>query len=306
MDFDKVIQKKMDVVVKIIITAKDFDSPITGTGFLYGKNGYIITNHHVMEPFLKDDKTKNQILFKGEETSLKDIKIVKCSDEKKIDLCILKVPKLKRAYFPIRKDKIAKSYTVASLGMCGNHFNIKKSTVDNFYDDAVTYVNVVKNYKAMVRQKRNFNTKTVVLKESKLCPGDSGGSVFGVNGELVGVVSNKIPIIQSRKIVGQLDNIVANDELYTYFKKFSELEGTEIANNRVGFIKTLKEPFPEYFDTFSYDMKAYARKNLTTCLEVKKKECFMQTNIFCKNNSETDCKKLRSWILKSLKKTWST
>ncbi len=149
-----------------------------GSGFIYSKNGYIMTNHHVIE---NCDYIK-VILMNGETL---DAEVIG-SDE----------------YADIGVVKIDSKY-VSKVAMLGNNENSKVgdtvftigSPVSSDYSGTVTR-GILSGKNRMVEVSVKSNTSdwimNVMQTDAAINPGNSGGPLCNVNGEVIGINSMKL------------------------------------------------------------------------------------------------------------------
>ena len=242
----EIIKKKIDAVAKIEIY-ENGQLRMIGSGFYIGKEGHFVTNHHVLKPFLEDPKMKLKIFSRAGFDHVSSISILKCMDEKNIDLCLLKIKdRTGDEYFDVDAAKdMAKGISLWSIGNCQKDFNIKEHRSDRIWNDIYNYVNQVKNYKQRIKKYYNQGVKTLSLvaatqcqgescvKEldtSPLCPGDSGGPIFAQNGQLVGMVAEKLTTESGKEIYY---STIWGQELVAFYEKFKKNEFPELDKNRV-------------------------------------------------------------------------
>ena len=104
MSSKKIISKKRFATVMIdFLDGKKLIR--SGAGFFLGKNGHIITNKHVLDPFISSSKKLKVVVgLYSKRRKASTFRIIHCSDERKIDLCLLKLTDFKPfEYFPIKK-----------------------------------------------------------------------------------------------------------------------------------------------------------------------------------------------------------
>jgi serine protease Do len=150
-----------------------------GSGFIINKDGYCVTNNHVI-----DGETKiSVILFaKGEKENqplerirVEDVKIVAINPF--FDLALLKIPAVKETTFkPVifaDDDDLVVGDPVFAIG---SPLGLERSVSEGIIG--------MKN--------RNLNGLVYLQTTAQINPGNSGGPLFNLHGEVVGVNSMKI------------------------------------------------------------------------------------------------------------------
>lgn len=211
-----------------------------GAGFFYGSGEYIITNHHVMAPFLKAEDTKILVTRKsGELASLSDISIVKCGDpDSKIDLCLLKVKGSgQKKFYSASSVKIGENQLVSSVGHCGRHnFVVKTSrTMKTF--DLFARINS-SGLGFQYEHSYNVGIPLLQLKNSTLCKGDSGGPVFETRrGSLIGVVTEITDLREESDLVKSLQQkfvmAIPASTVLDFYNRNKNFWGMAIKSSRI-------------------------------------------------------------------------
>lgn len=161
----------------VLIQARNADGISTGTGVIYNSDGYIITNHHVIE----DAETVTVQLY-GEKLAVKaEIVGYKAED----DVAVIKIEKdgLRPASFAKSSsvrygDKV---YAVGNPQGAQFGWSITEGMVSSpnrqlmFYDD-----------RGILEKKMN-----VVQIDAPVNPGNSGGPIINSYGEVIGIVTFK-------------------------------------------------------------------------------------------------------------------
>ncbi len=166
----KVAPSVSEAVVKI-------KTPIgMGSGFIIQKNGYVITNNHVISGTRKISLT---VYRKQEKSLIKDqyenVKIIATSPG--FDLALLKIMTNKKKTFPTvplgSSSELEKGETVFAIGSpMGFERTVTKGVVSLKY--------------RKVRKFPHIQTST------EINPGNSGGPLFNTKGEVIGVTNMKI------------------------------------------------------------------------------------------------------------------
>ncbi len=260
----QIIQKKIDAIAKIEIYEGE-ELRMIGSGFYIGKDGHFITNHHVLKPFLENPAMQLKIYSRGGYDQVVEISILKCQDERKIDLCLLKIKdRHDKEYFDEEvPTEISQGLPLWSIGNCERDFNIKEHRSEKIWNDIYNYVNQVKNFRSQIPKNYNFGVKTLSLSpapacqgkdcpqgldHSPLCPGDSGGPIFSSNGQLIGVVAEKLTTEGSREIYY---STIWGQEVLKFFQTYKMQELPSLDKKRLvpkldGFLESItSEPSTE-------------------------------------------------------------
>ena len=170
------IQKIYDAVI-LVDTYKNETAISSGTGFIYKtdeKNGYIITNHHVIEG---GDKFRIT-LTSGEETEPKLLG----SDEYS-DIAVLSIPKetVKQVAQLGSNETSEIGDTVFAIG----------SPLGKEYMGTVTK-GILSGKNRTVTVTTTAQMIEVLQTDAAINPGNSGGPLVNINGEVIGVTSMKL------------------------------------------------------------------------------------------------------------------
>ena len=180
----------------------DDDSGIaTGSGFVLDKDGYILTNAHVVE-----GAREAGVRF-TEESSLVEAKVV--GSDLSTDLAVLKIdpdeaPKLR----PLALGDSSKLRVGDPVIAIGNPFG---------YSRTVT-TGIVSALQRQISAPNNFQIDDVIQTDASINPGNSGGPLIDARGQVVGINSQiatggssgsvgigfAVPVNTAKKIVPQL------------------------------------------------------------------------------------------------------
>jgi len=149
-----------------------------GSGFIYSENGYIMTNHHVVE---RSDEIK-VVLMNGETI---DADVI--GSDEYADIAVIKIDK---KYV----TKVAKLGNNEETKVGDTVFTIG-SPVSSDYSGTVTR-GILSGKNRMVEVTVNSNTSdwimNVMQTDAAINPGNSGGPLCNVNGDVIGINSMKL------------------------------------------------------------------------------------------------------------------
>ena len=134
----------------------------SGTAFLISKNGYLLTNHHVVQGC-----SLNKIIYKGKKYPTKLI-----AQDKTLDLALLKTEIKNRSYLNFSEDDAKKMQKIFVAG-----YPLGKG----LSDDLKISSGIVSSIKGF---KDNSNEIQI---DAPINPGNSGGPIINENGELVAI-----------------------------------------------------------------------------------------------------------------------
>lgn len=198
-------QKYEEAVVKITVTLQSI--PMTfGTGFFVSQDGLLVTNHHVIKEsftpgFHLSIKTKS-----GQEFLNYDV--LGCSDERNIDLCLLKVNFKPKSFFQVSTKSISKGEDIFTWGHPrGYDYSLSTGIVSGIHkQDGFT--------KSMIDDSKTPKSIEMVQISAPISPGNSGGPVFDENGSLVGMAT----WVRIDKGSQNLNFAISVNELANYIK----------------------------------------------------------------------------------------
>ncbi|MHC4195550.1 MAG: S1C family serine protease [Planctomycetota bacterium] len=144
-----------------------------GSGFFFHKDGYLITNYHVIEKETKIEVMVFQKVLNGfEKKTFKKVKIEAINSF--VDLALLKVEdlgdtKIKPVTFG-RMDKIKVGEKVFAIG---NPLGLERTVTDG----------------VISTKNRAFEGLVYIQTNADINPGNSGGPLFNLAGQVIGVTN---------------------------------------------------------------------------------------------------------------------
>ena len=178
--YAKAINKAIDTVVQISTKATSSttnifgqsttsDATVLGSGVIISSDGYIVTNNHVVE-----DASEVSVILNNDETY--DATII--GTDTKTDLALIKIEATGLAYSSlVDSDTLELGQEVVAIG---NSLG-KGTSSTNGIISALNREVTINNY-----------TMTLILTNAEVNSGNSGGGLFDMNGNLVGIVNAKI------------------------------------------------------------------------------------------------------------------
>lgn len=178
--YAKAINKAIDTVVQISTKATSSttnifgqsttsDATVLGSGVIISSDGYIVTNNHVVE-----DASEVSVILNNNETY--DATII--GTDTKTDLALIKIEATDLAYSSlVDSDTLELGQEVVAIG---NSLG-KGTSSTNGIISALNREVTINNY-----------TMTLILTNAEVNSGNSGGGLFDMNGNLVGIVNAKI------------------------------------------------------------------------------------------------------------------
>lgn len=174
MKVDNLIIKEFIGSNRGVVSSSDMGVKSTGSGFIVSPNGYIVTNHHVIE---NNNKIIVDVTINGETKSYEATVIQK---DKQNDLAILKI---KDTSFNIGDIK----YSFSETGT----FNVGASVFTIGYPLALSGMGKEAKYTdGKVSAKTGYNGEINSFQTTiPTQPGNSGGPVFNEKGQLIGIAN---------------------------------------------------------------------------------------------------------------------
>ena len=229
-DQAKLEQEKLQAVVQVQLLDKKDEIASYAAGFFVTKTGYLLTSFHVLQPFLQDKNLRLKILPRNYTRTLGDVEIVACQDDRKIDLCLLKVNDYQpAAYLVPAKITFALGHQGTFIGHCGGRdFRVVKGKLKAVYKDIYEFVTAIKILDEY-HPDRNFKVEMVQM-DVEHCGGDSGGPLFGEQGELWGVTQEWININGSAE---KFYLFISANEVADYFEKYKNNPSVKVPKDRM-------------------------------------------------------------------------
>ncbi len=181
------------IFIRAYTTSKNPDDAIRATGVIL-KDGYLITNEHVLRPFLEGKTVSFQIFTQGRIFhKFQDVFLLGCNQEN--DLCLLKTKnKYNDPYFTLSSPPFRTISSKTPLGL----FKEEQLFFNGFCSgwpkyQKTKYVDYVKDgYIHSNHPYRKPNTPSLqfadINGDSIACGGDSGGPIYDQNLYLYGII----------------------------------------------------------------------------------------------------------------------
>lgn len=202
-DYTKAIEKAYNTVVEITCTVKsstssDFfffgggttESTSAGSGVIFSSDGYIITNEHVIRNLTSEDSIKVK-LFNGETYGAKVI-----GYDTRTDLAVLKIEENDLPYVSFAdSSQLLLGQDVIAIGNpLGSGISCSNGIVSALEKEI--YINNV--------------YMTVIQTNAAVNAGNSGGGLFDINGNLIGIVNAKNTSTMTTNVEGMSYAIPSN------------------------------------------------------------------------------------------------
>lgn len=137
-----------------------------GSGFIYSENGYIVTNHHVVE-----GADRVEVTFTDGETREPEI----VGSDVYSDLAVLKVDKSNLE--PLELGNSSNVVVGERAVAIGNPFGLRSSMT----------AGIVSQTERQIRGQAGFSIPGVIQTDASINPGNSGGPLLNGRGEVIGV-----------------------------------------------------------------------------------------------------------------------
>ncbi len=159
----ELFQRADQSVVSISSTGPE---PVQGSGFVYSDEGYIVTNHHVIER-----AEDIRVTFTEEETV--DAEVV--GHDVYSDLAVLKVDK--QGLTPLELADSTEVQVGETAIAIGNPFGLSGTMT----------AGIVSQKDRLIRTEGDFSIPNVIQTDAAINPGNSGGPLLNDRGEVIGV-----------------------------------------------------------------------------------------------------------------------
>jgi len=163
---DSISQLFQDSDQSVVSIAAFGSENAQGSGFVYGKNGYIVTNQHVVE-----DATRVEVSFIDGAT--RNARIV--GKDPYTDLAVLKVDK--KGLEPLELGNSSNVNVGQKAVAIGNPFGLRGSMTSG----------IISQKGRTLRTQGGFSTPNVLQTDAAINPGNSGGPLMNIQGEVIGV-----------------------------------------------------------------------------------------------------------------------
>lgn len=163
---EKSLAKLFESVDQSVVSIQSGESGGEGSGFVYSSDGYIVTNHHVIE-----DASNVQVQFTDGETL--NARIV--GQDAYSDLAVLKVTRNDLEPLTLgNSSEVRPGQTAIAVG---NPFGLSGTMTRG----------IVSAKNRLLRVEGGFSIPNVIQTDAAINPGNSGGPVFNGRGEVIGV-----------------------------------------------------------------------------------------------------------------------
>lgn len=238
LDFEKV--EKGVVRIEHTIYGVPFGS---GSGFFVTKEGHVLTNRHVLEPFFSGTGTStlNVVLKSGVRFRTAQVEFLGCSKVPTLDLCLVRVnakPDYVFSFNVVPQKKGQKLFLI------GHPMDMKWSLSEG----------IVSGYQEMDR--KNFSLLGLQSEARKVeflqttaptSPGNSGGPLFDPSGKVVGVMT----MVMSQLVGAQNINFaVSAKEVRPFLDEFMKQPVRSLAEARKEFLAEEDKTAEKVMNTF--------------------------------------------------------
>lgn len=174
--YSEVAARCVNSVVMINVTevslvyGQEYETAGAGSGVIYTKDGYIITNYHVVN---ENTRSISVVLYDGSQYEAKYI-----YGDEYVDLAVIKIEKDDCDYAVIGDfEKMRLGDEVLAIGNPLGYGIAVTNGIISALDRSITIENT---------------TMTLLQTSAAINSGNSGGGLFNMNGELIGIVNAKI------------------------------------------------------------------------------------------------------------------
>jgi serine protease Do len=147
-------------------------SQASGSGVIISENGYIVTNHHVIE-----NANKIEVTLNNNKKYVAEIVGV----DKDTDIALLKIEEdnLPYAKFANSDDVLVGEWVLA----VGNPFNLSSTVTAGIVSAKGRSINILSNYQGS----SNTAIESFIQTDAAVNPGNSGGALVNTDGDLIGI-----------------------------------------------------------------------------------------------------------------------
>ncbi len=159
-DFSGIIE---DVIKSVVTIRTDISQ---GTGFIINKNGYVVTNYHVM----KDAQSAGIFTYDG---NIHEVNFIGYNEN--LDIALLKIEGTYNSLTLADSDNAQIGEKVIAIGNpLGIQFSVSEGIISNLHQEGPSGI------------------KAYIQTDAALNPGNSGGPLINKKGEVIGINNFKI------------------------------------------------------------------------------------------------------------------
>jgi hypothetical protein len=192
-----------------------------GAGVVISKDGFFITNYHVLRPFLNVSKLKLSLKIENiEKKCFESVKLYECQGQNKADICLLKIEGDSfKDHLNFADTHPKKGHTANMIGHCKESFFSSTVILES---ECFKYNKLYEGLSS--KQNKNFDV-SVCATNINHCPGDSGGPIFDtINGKLIGIVTEETKLTKDGRPDGEVlkswKTMIAFDSIRDFFQKY--------------------------------------------------------------------------------------
>ncbi len=223
---------QVSIPYTVALQARVGDAVATGTGIILTANGYVATSHHVIEG------STNILAY--------------TSDERVYSATVIaEAPELDLALLRIRPDSPTDKFPYAPIG---NYMSVRVGdpviaigtpySVDYAFTVSTGHV----SYTARKVAVSDTKTANMIQTDLALNPGNSGGPLINANGEVIGIVTSRLPAKEGEGgLTVHYEGINFSFPMSTAMKYFSEYIDTDMEKPQLGVTGTSVQAGNEYF-----------------------------------------------------------
>jgi S1-C subfamily serine protease len=150
------------------IPVGQFDEPGAGSGIVLDKEGYILTNYHV----IANVDVIKVTLFNGESYEAKRVGIDPITD---LAVVMIKAPK--DVLFPLEPGDSSKLLVGQQIFAIGNPYGLERTLTSG----------LISSLNRSIPGKENRNITGLIQTDAAINPGNSGGALLDTQGKLIGI-----------------------------------------------------------------------------------------------------------------------